>query len=47
MWDLPENNDVAQLAAAIYEKGGVLGAVCHGTVGNTDLLNFYLNFAMK
>ena len=33
MWDLPENQELAQLAAAIYEKGGVLGAVCHGSVG--------------
>ena len=38
MWDLPENQELAQLAAAIYEKGGVLGAVCHGTVGKRNVL---------
>lgn len=28
--DLAENEDFAKLAANHYEKGGVLGAVCHG-----------------
>lgn len=33
MFDLPNAKNVADLALAIYEKGGILGAVCHGTVG--------------
>lgn len=33
MFDLPEAEDIAKLAAKIYEQGGILGAVCHGTVG--------------
>lgn len=33
MFDLPQAEDIAKLAAKIYEQGGVLGAVCHGTVG--------------
>ena len=38
MWDLPENQELAKLAAAIYENGGVLGAVCHGTVGKRNII---------
>ncbi|RUR72395.1 type 1 glutamine amidotransferase domain-containing protein [Chlorogloeopsis fritschii PCC 9212] len=30
MWDFPNNQKLAQLTAAIYEQGGVVGAVCHG-----------------
>lgn len=30
MWDFPQNERLAQLAAAIYERGGVVAAVCHG-----------------
>ena len=33
MFDIPDCTDIAQLAAKIYESGGVLSAVCHGTVG--------------
>ena len=33
MFDLPNNEEIAKLARAIYENGGVLSAVCHGTVG--------------
>ncbi|MEL6382860.1 MAG: type 1 glutamine amidotransferase domain-containing protein [Cyanobacteria bacterium J06626_18] len=33
MWDFPENSELAQLAATIYENGGVVGAVCHGPAG--------------
>lgn len=33
MWDLPDNMEIAQLAARIYERGGVVGAVCHGPAG--------------
>jgi putative intracellular protease/amidase len=34
MFDLPENADIAAIAAQVYEKhNGVVGAVCHGPAG--------------
>lgn len=30
MWDFPDSSAVLRQAAAIYEQGGVVGAVCHG-----------------
>lgn len=30
MWDLPNDAAFAKAAAAIYERGGVVAAVCHG-----------------
>ena len=33
MWDLPDDAELARLAARIYERGGVVGAVCHGPAG--------------
>ena len=30
LWDFPDNRELAQLAAQLYERGGVIGAVCHG-----------------
>ncbi|XXU06665.1 type 1 glutamine amidotransferase domain-containing protein [Sorangium sp. So ce854] len=30
MWDFPDNDPFARVAASIYERGGVVGAVCHG-----------------
>lgn len=30
MWDFPDDADLAALTRAIYEQGGVVGAVCHG-----------------
>ena len=30
MWDLPHDVGLARIAAAIYEAGGVVSAVCHG-----------------
>ena len=30
MWDFPENNDLAKIAAEIYDGGGIVAAVCHG-----------------
>jgi putative intracellular protease/amidase len=37
MWDFPENAELAQIAASIYEQGGVVGAVCHGPAGLVNL----------
>jgi putative intracellular protease/amidase len=41
MWDLPENEALAELAGAIYDRGGVVAAVCHGPAGlvNVKLQN--------
>ena len=30
MWDFPDNQTLADIAAQIYDAGGVVGAVCHG-----------------
>lgn len=30
MWDFPNDEALASLAATIYERGGVVAAVCHG-----------------
>ncbi|MBD2772561.1 type 1 glutamine amidotransferase domain-containing protein [Iningainema tapete] len=30
VWDFPDNAELARIATAIYELGGVVGAVCHG-----------------
>lgn len=40
MWDFPENEALARIAAKIYENGGVVSAVCHGPAG---LLNIRLS----
>ena len=37
MWDFPNDTALAQLAASIYESGGVVGAVCHGPAGLVNL----------
>ena len=37
MWDFPQDSDLATLAAAIYEQGGVVAAVCHGPAGLVNL----------
>ena len=40
MWDFPDNQRLAQIAARIYENGGYVAAVCHGPAG---LLNIRLS----
>lgn len=30
MWDFPDDPDLARIARSIYERGGVVAAVCHG-----------------
>lgn len=37
MWDFPNDPLLAGLAASIYEKGGIVGAVCHGPAGLVNL----------
>jgi putative intracellular protease/amidase len=31
MWDFPDNPDIERLVRDIYERGGVVAAICHGT----------------
>jgi putative intracellular protease/amidase len=37
MWDLPDNSALASIAASIYERGGVVAAVCHGPAGLVNI----------
>ena len=37
MWDFADNQELAAIAAAIYEAGGVVGAVCHGPAALVNL----------
>jgi putative intracellular protease/amidase len=37
MWDFPDSEGIARLAAEIYEAGGIIGAVCHGPAGLVNL----------
>jgi putative intracellular protease/amidase len=33
VWDLPNDPKLATIAASIYERGGIVSAVCHGPAG--------------
>jgi putative intracellular protease/amidase len=37
MWDFADNDRLAEIAAAIYESGGIVGAVCHGPAGLVNI----------
>lgn len=37
MWDFPGNDDVARVGAAMFERGGVVAAICHGPAALVDL----------
>lgn len=37
MWDFPNANDLLALARDIYERNGVVGAVCHGPAALVNL----------
>jgi putative intracellular protease/amidase len=41
MWDFPDNQDVLRITRNMYEKGGVVAAICHGPVAlvNVKLTN--------
>ncbi|MFV0559670.1 MAG: type 1 glutamine amidotransferase domain-containing protein [Enterococcus sp.] len=33
MWDFPNSKEIGEIASAIYQRGGIVSAVCHGVVG--------------
>jgi putative intracellular protease/amidase len=37
MWDFADNVQLAQIAAQIYDQGGVVSAVCHGPAGLVNI----------
>ncbi|MEN9918545.1 MAG: hypothetical protein RL662_981 [Bacteroidota bacterium] len=37
MWDFADNTELASIATQIYEKGGVVSAVCHGPAGLVNI----------
>lgn len=37
MWDLPQNEAIAAIGAAIYENNGLVAAVCHGPAGVVNI----------
>ncbi|GAA3136300.1 type 1 glutamine amidotransferase domain-containing protein [Planomonospora alba] len=37
MWDFPGDGDVTRVARAVYERGGVVAAVCHGPSALVDV----------
>ncbi|MFT3947826.1 MAG: type 1 glutamine amidotransferase domain-containing protein [Agriterribacter sp.] len=37
MWDFADNADLAKIATDIYENGGVVSAVCHGSAGLVNI----------
>ncbi|MFE3194737.1 type 1 glutamine amidotransferase domain-containing protein [Nocardia sp. NPDC059240] len=37
MWDFPDAKELAELAAAVYDNGGVVAAVCHGPAGLVNI----------
>jgi putative intracellular protease/amidase len=37
MWDFPDNVGLSEAAAAIYEQGGAVAAVCHGPAGLVNI----------
>ncbi|VFR19834.1 ThiJ/PfpI family protein [plant metagenome] len=37
MWDFPDSTELAAIAARIYERGGIVAAVCHGPAGLVNL----------
>ncbi|MGL5834089.1 MAG: type 1 glutamine amidotransferase domain-containing protein [Waterburya sp.] len=37
MWDFPDNPELAEITTTIYDCGGIVGAVCHGSAGLVNL----------
>ncbi|MBD7968659.1 type 1 glutamine amidotransferase domain-containing protein [Paenibacillus gallinarum] len=39
MWDFPDNEKLQNVAMKIYENGGIVSAVCHGSIGLVNIKN--------
>ncbi len=37
MWDFPDNPNIDEITRSIYEKGGIIAAVCHGPAALTSV----------
>ncbi len=37
MWDFVDNDEIAAIASKIYENGGIVSAVCHGSSGLVNI----------
>ncbi|WET49004.1 type 1 glutamine amidotransferase domain-containing protein [Chryseobacterium indologenes] len=37
MWDLADNKELANIASTIYENGGIVAGVCHGSAGLVNI----------
>jgi putative intracellular protease/amidase len=37
MWDFADHPELARMGGAIYDRGGVVGAVCHGPAGLVNI----------
>lgn len=47
MWDFADNTELATIATKIYEKGGIVSAVCHGPSGLVNVKLSNGNFLVK
>jgi putative intracellular protease/amidase len=39
MYDFPGNDDLVRIGRDVWERGGVVGAICHGAAGLSDLVD--------
>ena len=44
MWDFPNDEKLQNIASKIYDNGGIVSAVCHGTVGLLNIKNAVGNY---
>jgi putative intracellular protease/amidase len=47
MWDFPNDLELSSLASSIHERGGVIGAVCHGPAGIVNIRTANGEFLVK
>jgi putative intracellular protease/amidase len=47
MWDFPNDTVLSGIAARIYERGGIVGAVCHGPAGLVNIRGSSGEFLVK
>ncbi len=38
MWDFPDNAELARLAIGVYERGGIIAALCHGPAALVNIM---------